>query len=120
MSVASVRGRRLFVCLSAASWLLGLLGVHSSLSLRENELCTRAIGELPLYSRTMKYSVYLTLVIFCLLGGCTGSPDDNTAPAASAIRHLLVIIQENHTFDNYFGRYCTAIPGSDPACDTGP
>ena len=52
--------------------------------------------------------------------GCTHSADDNAAPAASAIKHLLVIVQENHTFDNYFGRYCTAAPGSGPTCDAGP
>ena len=31
-----------------------------------------------------------------------------------------MIVQENHTFDNYFGRYCTAAPGSGPACTQGP
>ena len=30
------------------------------------------------------------------------------------------MIQENHTFDNYFGRYCTAPTGSAPTCTTGP
>ncbi len=52
--------------------------------------------------------------------GCTRSPDDGAAPTASAIKHLVVIVQENHTFDNYFGRYCTAAPGSGPSCQTGP
>ncbi len=54
------------------------------------------------------------------LSACAGSPDEGAAPTASAIRHLVVIVQENHTFDNYFGRYCTAAPGTDPACTTGP
>jgi phospholipase C len=26
---------------------------------------------------------------------------------------------ENHTFDSYFGRWCTAAPGSDPSCTAG-
>ena len=30
------------------------------------------------------------------------------------------MLQENHSFDNYFGRYCTAAPGSQPSCQTGP
>ena len=30
------------------------------------------------------------------------------------------MVQENHTFDNHFGRYCTAAPGSNPSCNTGP
>ena len=38
----------------------------------------------------------------------------------SSIKHLVVVVQENHTFDNYFGRYCTAATGSNPTCNTGP
>jgi len=38
----------------------------------------------------------------------------------SAIKHLIVIVQENHTFDSHFGRYCTAPPGSRPTCNIGP
>jgi phospholipase C len=29
-------------------------------------------------------------------------------------------VQENHTFDSYFGRWCTAPSGSAPACTDGP
>ena len=29
-------------------------------------------------------------------------------------------MQENHTFDSYFGRWCTAPSGSNPACSDGP
>jgi phospholipase C len=38
----------------------------------------------------------------------------------SSIKHLVVVVQENHTFDNYFGQYCTAATGSNPTCNTGP
>jgi phospholipase C len=38
----------------------------------------------------------------------------------SDIQHLVVIIQENHSFDSYFGNYCTAAPGSAPTCTSGP
>jgi phospholipase C len=31
----------------------------------------------------------------------------------------VVIVQENHTFDTYFGRYCTAATGSSPTCTNG-
>ena len=53
------------------------------------------------------------------------APDAARAPmdaagAESNIRHVVVIVMENHTFDAYFGRYCTAAPGSSPACNTGP
>lgn len=32
----------------------------------------------------------------------------------------MIVIQENHTFDNYFAHYCTAATGSAPTCTTGP
>ena len=38
----------------------------------------------------------------------------------SNMKHVVVIVQENHTFDNHFGRYCTAAPGSNPTCNDGP
>ncbi|MDB5105646.1 MAG: Phosphoesterase- protein [Fibrobacteres bacterium] len=38
----------------------------------------------------------------------------------SAIKHLIVIVQENKSFDAYFGNYCTAPVGSNPFCTTGP
>ena len=38
---------------------------------------------------------------------------------ASEIKHLVLIVQENHSFDAYFGNYCTAAPGSNPICETG-
>ncbi len=39
---------------------------------------------------------------------------------ASAVKYLVVVIQENHTFENHFGRYCTAATGSNPSCSAGP
>jgi phospholipase C len=48
-------------------------------------------------------------------GGGTGG-----AHTGSAIRHVVVIVQENHTFDAHFGRYCTAPAGSEPTCNSGP
>ena len=38
----------------------------------------------------------------------------------SKIDHLVVVVQENHTFDNYFARWCTAPAGSAPTCTQGP
>ena len=32
----------------------------------------------------------------------------------------MLIVEENHTFDAYFGRYCKAEPGSNPTCTMGP
>jgi phospholipase C len=48
---------------------------------------------------------------------CTG--DDCTT--SSSIKHVVIVVQENHTFDTYFGKlYCMAPTGSNPACNTGP
>lgn len=82
------------------------------------------------------------LLFLGLLGwaGCGGAPIDappdsgvtdgpasldllapaDLAPRPSAIQHVVLIVQENHTFDTYFGRYCTAPAGSDPTCTAGP
>ena len=38
----------------------------------------------------------------------------------SRIEHVVLIVQENHTFDSYFGRYCQAPAGSSPSCTKGP
>ena len=58
-----------------------------------------------------------------LAAGCThhraAGSCDGRCPA-SKIDHLVVVVQENHTFDSYFGRWCTAPAGSAPACSDGP
>lgn len=51
-----------------------------------------------------------------MAAGCPGG----VCPTQSNIKHLVVVVQENHTFDNYFGRYCTAATGSAPSCNSGP
>ena len=48
--------------------------------------------------------------------GASGS----AGAGVSAIKHVVLIVQENHTFDAYFGRYCTAKTGSNPSCTDGP
>lgn len=47
------------------------------------------------------------------------SRHDRSPRASSRIEHVIVVVQENHSFDNYFGRYCTAAPGSEPTCTSG-
>jgi phospholipase C len=88
--------------------------------------------------RTLRALDLAILAAALVAGGCgngsNGSPDmamapDMTLPPAcggddcttmSSIKHLVIIVQENHTFDNYFGKYCTAATGSNPTCNTGP
>jgi phospholipase C len=52
----------------------------------------------------------------------TGSPTATITPGTNPIKHVIFLVKENHTFDNYFGRY----PGADGAtrgktlnCDNG-
>jgi phospholipase C len=46
----------------------------------------------------------------CASGVCT----------TSKIEHVVLIVEENHTFDSYFGHYCKAAAGSNPSCTSGP
>lgn len=63
----------------------------------------------------------------------TASPEPEAGPDAGAdgvegdgeagparIEHVVVIVQENHTFDSYFATWCTAPAGSNPSCTEGP
>ncbi len=54
--------------------------------------------------------------------GCSSAPDDSCAGPCpqTNIKHVVILVQENHTFDNHFGRYCTAPAGSNPTCNAGP
>ena len=59
------------------------------------------------------------------LAACSSAPHRSPGSATvhvprSKIDHLVVIVQENHTFDAYFGQYCTAATGSSPTCTQGP
>src|SRR5438105_7503816 len=58
----------------------------------------------------------------CLLflAACgSGLTEDVQAVTARRVEHLVVIVQENHSFDSYFGTWCKAPAGSNPACTKG-
>jgi phospholipase C len=60
----------------------------------------------------MKYRILCGLLVVALLGGC--GPAASTPPASDAegihkIKHIIMIMQENRSFDSYFGTY----PGAD-------
>ncbi len=44
-------------------------------------------------------------------GVAAGIAPPPAAPAGAPLRHIVVIVKENHTFDNYFGQF----PGADGA-----
>jgi hypothetical protein len=74
------------------------------------------------------------LAVGCSAGDADGEAANNAlsgADGANKIEHVVVIVQENHTFDAYFGRYCTAKnpkapddpdfdPSWSPTCTHGP
>lgn len=61
------------------------------------------------------------LLLLAACGSPSRKPGDCDGPCPqSKINHLVVIVQENHTFDNYFGKYCQAQTGSNPTCTDGP
>lgn len=78
--------------------------------------------------RTEASGAFVALAALAL--ACSSAPGSQELPAvddtcagpcpASRIEHVVVVIQENHTFDNVFGRYCTAPAGSNPTCNDGP
>ncbi len=48
------------------------------------------------------------------------APTVASCDGGSCIQHVVILVQENHTFDTHFGGYCTAAPGSNPTCNIGP
>src|SRR5580698_1245896 len=52
-------------------------------------------------------------------GGVDAAPEAAEA-GGPKIEHVVVIVQENHTFDSYFGTWCKAPTGSSPTCTQGP
>lgn len=47
-------------------------------------------------------------------------PPTCAVDGGTGIQHVVIVVQENHTFDSYFGTWCTAAPGSNPTCTSGP
>jgi len=62
-------------------------------------------------------------LLLLLIAACDSSrkPGDCDGPCPmSKIDHVVIIVQENHTFDTYFGKYCQAATASNPTCTDGP
>jgi phospholipase C len=72
-----------------------------------------------LHDAPLRCALLALVVAACGDSGRKTGDCDGPCPA-SKINHVVVVIQENHTFDNYFGRYCTAPTGSEPTCTDGP
>ncbi len=73
--------------------------------------------------RAVLLSGVLAVLASCSSQTNTLPPVDETCAGpcpGSNIKHVVIVIQENHTFDNYFGHYCSAAAGSNPSCNDGP
>jgi len=55
---------------------------------------------------------------YCDVGFDTAHPSVGRCHPPN-IEHVVLVVQENHTFDAYFGHYCTAATGTNPMCTTG-
>src|SRR5262249_55515343 len=76
------------------------------------------VGRCAAYNRRVSRALILLCVTAC---GASRTPGSCDGPCpASGIHHVVIVVQENHTFDNYFGHYCTAPAGSAPTCTDGP
>jgi phospholipase C len=52
---------------------------------------------------------------------CTGGEHCGAGTCReSSIKQVVLVVQENHTFDAYFGKYCKAAAFSNPTCTNGP
>ncbi len=83
---------------------------------------------------TLRRRAAVTIVLGALawpVTSATGGPGPSTASAASLpttsanpIKHVVVILEENHSFDNVLGKFCAEVdggqikrPGKDAHCD---
>jgi phospholipase C len=60
-------------------------------------------------------------LLLAACGGSSSSPPFHPAtyPSTSKIKHVVLIVQENKSFDAYFGSWCQAPAGSNPTCTDG-
>lgn len=70
---------------------------------------------------TRRRSAAAALSILLALGAAACSDGGPGGSGTSSnIEHLIVLVQENQSFDSYFGTYCQAPTGSNPSCTDGP
>src|SRR6185437_15153013 len=61
----------------------------------------------------VKWFLTRAQLIFALLAAACSGPDSSTVPAThlNKINHIIIVMLENHSFDNYFGSLAY-VPGS--------
>lgn len=53
------------------------------------------------------------------IAACSHTSGGSTATTSSNVQHVVVVIQENTSFDAYLATWCQAPPGSNPTCNDG-
>ena len=56
-------------------------------------------------SRFLLWAIATSLVLANLSGTVMAGGEPHEPTSNTPIEHLIVLMQENHTFDNYFGTY---------------
>ena len=64
-------------------------------------------------------SVAAATVLVLAAAGCSDAPSGGSG-TSSNIEHVVIVVQENTSFDSYFATWCEAPTGSDPTCNDGP
>ena len=67
-----------------------------------------------------RYALGAALALYVPLVAACGDDGGGGPRTSSRIEHVVVLVQENTSFDAYFSDYCTAPTGSDPVCTDGP
>jgi phospholipase C len=86
---------------------------------------------MPVAMRALSCLALIASALAALVAACSSSSASSTAAVVqdescagpcpvSKIKHLVVLIQENHTFDDHLGGWCKAPSGSSPTCTKGP
>ncbi|HVZ74498.1 MAG TPA: alkaline phosphatase family protein [Polyangia bacterium] len=82
----------------------------------------RSTGELALrkYDATAPDPLSGAPISRIVFESLTSLPHGWGPPTTSAIKRVVLILQDGRSFDSYFGRRCQAAPGSAPTCTDGP
>ncbi len=61
--------------------------------------------------RSALLKLFALVVVFILIGEVSLSASGTSASTNTPIKHIIILIMENHSFDNFFGQYGRASSG---------
>src|SRR5579863_434482 len=72
-------------------------------------------------AKTIKRVLWVLLPVICMSQSAVGSPNPPDADGTPRIKYLIVLFQENNSFDHYFGTYPAALnPQGEPQFHADP